>query len=240
MVGRLIITTGNKMNNDFFKKACEFNYKSKTYFVADLHFAHPPILKHCNRPFKDTDEMDSVLISNWNNMIKNKNDTVYIIGDFAYKNHGNYLKQLNGRKILIEGNHDAMSAKDRMLFKEYFDFGLNRKFRTEINNVSRHVVLCHYVMATWYGDYHFYGHSHGRWYEDDYLKRCDVGVDVWGFHPVPFEVLEFLMESRKTDFNAYDFDFNQFKKIRNVKQHNLETHMLAWEQFLSKYSKENI
>ena len=43
------------------------------YFTSDLHFGHKNVNSRCNRPFKDTDEMDSALIENWNRKVK-KND----------------------------------------------------------------------------------------------------------------------------------------------------------------------
>ena len=45
------------------------------FFTADLHFDHPEIIKHCNRPFKAVLEMNIALIENWNNRVR-KNDTV--------------------------------------------------------------------------------------------------------------------------------------------------------------------
>jgi len=77
------------------------------FFTSDTHFGHENIIKYCKRPFKDAAEMDKVLIRNWNRVV-GPNDLVYHLGDFAVGGGpaGPYLDQLNGRIILIHGNHD--------------------------------------------------------------------------------------------------------------------------------------
>ena len=78
-------------------------------YIADLHLGHNNIIRHCNRPFKDVNEMDAVLIRNWNNTVRNDDD-IYILGDVCYTKGDistiDYLKRLNGRKYIIIGNHD--------------------------------------------------------------------------------------------------------------------------------------
>ena len=54
----------------------------KNVFVtSDLHFYHNNIIKLCNRPYKDLEEMHIALINNWNSVVTNEDD-VYILGDF--------------------------------------------------------------------------------------------------------------------------------------------------------------
>ena len=82
-------------------------------FTSDLHLGHKNILKLCNRPFSSIEEMDAVLIENWNRKV-HKNDQVYILGDLMYRNEKlpeEYLRQLNGKKHLITGNHDRAWVK---------------------------------------------------------------------------------------------------------------------------------
>ena len=82
---------------------------SRDYFIADTHFWHKNILLHETlRPFKSVYEMNKILIRNWNNKVSKK-ARVWVLGDFSFGTKEqtiDILKQLNGEKILILGNHD--------------------------------------------------------------------------------------------------------------------------------------
>ena len=81
----------------------------KDYFIADTHFGDGNIIRYENRPFASVQEMDTAMIAKWNQVITDE-DTVYVIGDFsAYHDEEKdreLLNRLNGKKILIIGNHD--------------------------------------------------------------------------------------------------------------------------------------
>ncbi len=82
---------------------------SEIFFIADTHFGEDAIRRYENRPFKNTKEMDSVIIENWNKCVK-YDDSVFVLGDFgANKYESNILNQLNGKKYLVKGNHDVYS-----------------------------------------------------------------------------------------------------------------------------------
>lgn len=78
------------------------------FYTSDSHFGHANIIKFCNRPFKDVNHMNEALTANWNAVI-GPDDTVYHMGDFAMGKPHSYAKRLNGKKILILGNHDRES-----------------------------------------------------------------------------------------------------------------------------------
>ena len=81
----------------------------KNYFViADTHFGHANIIKFCNIPFNTVQEMGVKLIQLWNETV-NKNDVVFMLGDFAFGKDiiPQIVPLLNGEKILIKGNHDT-------------------------------------------------------------------------------------------------------------------------------------
>ena len=82
----------------------------KIYLIGDLHFNHTNIIALANRPFRDTNEMNEVLIRNWNSVVSAE-DTVYFLGDFAMGRHGlesdnQLFERLAGHKKMILGNHD--------------------------------------------------------------------------------------------------------------------------------------
>jgi len=80
----------------------------KIFVIADTHFGHKNIIKYCDRPFKDVEEMDKALIDNWNSCV-NDGDIVYVLGDFSFYSKSKtkeILDKLKGCKVLIKGNHD--------------------------------------------------------------------------------------------------------------------------------------
>lgn len=80
-----------------------------TFFIADTHFGEDNIRRYENRPFACANEMDEALILNWNSAVKN-NDTVFMLGDFGADGaEKDLLSRLNGRKLLLKGNHDVKS-----------------------------------------------------------------------------------------------------------------------------------
>ena len=67
------------------------------YFIADMHLGHDNIIRLCGRPFKYVEDMDAAIINNWNSRVKDE-DTVYILGDIAFKSVSDpvqILKKLN-------------------------------------------------------------------------------------------------------------------------------------------------
>lgn len=92
-------------------KEQKFEFSAKnTFFTSDTHFGHANIIKLCNRPFKDVEEMNEKLIENWNKVVS-EDGTVFHLGDFAFGGSGlwnSVIPRLNGQIYLIIGNHEIM------------------------------------------------------------------------------------------------------------------------------------
>ena len=96
-------------------------------YTSDLHLYHDNIIKLCNRPFKNVDEMHETIKNNWNKKVK-PDDTVIVGGDVGYPKSSKdfkliteFIKELNGKKILVSGNHDNKLVTNKA-FRNCFEF----------------------------------------------------------------------------------------------------------------------
>lgn len=89
------------------------------WFISDTHFWSENIIKYCNRPFANAEEMNEAIIANWNSVVQPE-DTVYHLGDFVMHESENIppiLDRLNGHIILVRGNHDT--RRKLSVFEQY-------------------------------------------------------------------------------------------------------------------------
>lgn len=150
------------------------------FFISDTHWGHKNIIKYSNRPFKSVEEMNHTLIANWNKVVGPK-DEVWHLGDFAfmkYEDLKNVVRQLNGIKRLILGNHDKTIILNRDNFLKSGLFASIQNY-AEVHTERQMIVLFHYGMRTWnkahHSSIHLYGHSHGGL--PPFGRSVDVGVD---------------------------------------------------------------
>jgi calcineurin-like phosphoesterase family protein len=174
------------------------------WFTADFHLGHRNIIEYCNRPFTDVDEMNRALIANWNQVV-GADDTVWVVGDFALGKIAETLplaSALNGRKILIAGNHDrCWSGHGRRAdgwTERYSDAGFDEVIQGSAHAVldRRRVLLCHFpyrgdsqnqdrfvdARPVDKGEWLLHGHVHDRWSQRG--RMINVGVDTNDFTPV--------------------------------------------------------
>ena len=80
----------------------------RRWIIADTHFGHSNILKHCRRPA----DADQLIIKNWQRLVA-PDDLVYHLGDAAWGfmckdgELKRLIDSLPGTKFLIRGNHDT-------------------------------------------------------------------------------------------------------------------------------------
>lgn len=138
------------------------------------------------------EQHDEELIKRWNSKISNK-DTVYILGDLSFYSGtktNEILKRLNGKKILIRGNHDNMFLNDKKFDKSLLEEIVDYK---EIRSEGYTFILFHFPISVWNlshkGAIHLFGHIHSnettvhplKEFQD---KQYNVGVDIHNYYPV--------------------------------------------------------
>ena len=164
------------------------------YFTADEHYGHANIIKYCNRPFENVNEMDEYLIDRFNKKVE-KNAVTIHAGDFSLKKSfqevREIIKRLNGNHIFLKGSHDYWLPRNKSI--QIWEKKLNQNY----------VVVCHYAMRTWarshYNSWHLFGHSHGKL--DPVGKSWAIGVDNNDFEPLSFEEICRIMENRPDNPN---------------------------------------
>jgi calcineurin-like phosphoesterase family protein len=137
--------------------------------------------------------MNEALIQKWNAVV-GPDDVVYHLGDFFMgpKETVFLRKRLNGRIILIKGNHDKKDA----LLKEAGVDEIHRQLEIELDGYK--LYLAHIPIHLDPGerfypselmksppegyDYFLCGHVHGQWKRQG--KTINVGVDTSDFTPL--------------------------------------------------------
>lgn len=196
------------------------------WFTSDNHFGHRNIIKYCNRPYADVDEMNQKLANSWRELV-GVDDEVWIIGDVCMGDKTKTLPlvgSLPGIKHLITGNHDDpfegrgswVSDKDieadRWIYLQYFDTVENSATLTINGEI---VNLCHFPYTGIArpdrsdGDGDRFASS--RLQDDGRVLLCghvhdawktkdkmiNVGIDVWDYKPVSEEEIIRTMNGLK-------------------------------------------
>jgi calcineurin-like phosphoesterase family protein len=160
--------------------------------------------------------MDQTIIERHNACVGNA-DTVYDLGDFAFRCSAEYavarLYRFTGRRYLLLGNHDKplRQAYKRGLLDELIESGrltlvgdtdprIQTALRVSIEGQA--IVLAHFAQRSWHGAFrggwHLYGHSHGNL--SRFRKSMDVGVDTNDFRPFSFADIQSCMSQVQDSF----------------------------------------
>jgi len=157
----------------------------KTWITSDLHFGHANIKNFCpvtRARFRDVDDMEVQMIADWNASVGDE-DTVYILGDVAFLpavKAVEIMRKLNGRKILIKGNHDYKLLNDPAFCSCFAE--VHSYLRMTYNGTL--VCMFHFPILEWdqmhRGAVHFYGHVHGKTTGMERYRCRDVAFDATG------------------------------------------------------------
>lgn len=135
---------------------------SNIWFTGCTHFGHKNIIRLANRHrFNSVEDMDEHLLTVWNQRVKT-NDVIYHLGDVTWGNPSKLLPKLNGRIVLIVGNHDDQAGDLHYSLK-----ALPHAHYIEIPHTGpTGMVLCHYPFEDWNGRFrgsiHLHAHTHAK------------------------------------------------------------------------------
>lgn len=171
---------------------------SNVFLISDMHFGHLNIIKYENRPFSSVDEMDTTIISNWNNTVA-KDDKVFILGDVSFYNKEKtrrIIEILNGHKTLIIGNHD----NDRSL-TWWRETGIHEVYQYPIIFNGFYILSHEPVYLNENMPYaNIHGHIHHLKYED--RQFFNVSVECIDYTPINFEKVKEAILGKSNDDNG--------------------------------------
>lgn len=184
-----------------------------TWLTADPHIGHAKAIEFDDRPFKDIDEMEAVFIENWNKVVSPEDLGIFVGDMFFYQSKqqmADFLSKLNGRKVLVRGNHDqkprAMMnagfticveeivmtiANERVLISHYpfampewkhKYFVLRCKIQKLFGKKTRWIEKFHDRRPVDRGQFLIHGHTHSI--EKIKGKMINVGWTAWDWKPV--------------------------------------------------------
>ncbi len=166
---------------------------TRTFLISDTHFSHHGVCKFLRsdgtklRPWDNVYEMDEALVKNWNSVVSPQ-DKVYHLGDVLINNSAfPILHRLNGRKILIKGNHDIFKIQK---YLEYFDDV--RAYWPLDDIILSHVPIHPDSLSRW--KYNVHGHLHANRVLDTH-KKIDpryfcISVEQINYTPISFDELK--------------------------------------------------
>jgi calcineurin-like phosphoesterase family protein len=187
-------------------------------YWSDLHVGHQNIIKHCQRPFGNVGEMNTLIANSWNMAFRREDAEDFIVwnlGDLClrmkdaeYILDAFYIDKYREFNRLIWGNHDDGRTRYEKYFSRIYgthstwqnnhtiveDYADNRKWRILLSHTPQeHLVGCHL---------NIYGHHHNNWLWHpelipEWVKRnpdkyINVGVELIGYQPRSLEELLYM------------------------------------------------
>lgn len=91
---------------------------SRVYFTSDWHLGHSGIANNFRTNFESDNVHDATIFENARKVLT-KRDVTFFVGDISFTDEGlEMVHALEGRKILVRGNHDTQSME---MYNKVFD-----------------------------------------------------------------------------------------------------------------------
>lgn len=185
------------------------------YLYGDPHFWHKNVIPYCNRPWADREAMNEGLIKRYNSVV-GPEDTVLWLGDCFFcgtTKAKEIMERLNGKKVLILGNHDNSATKMMKLGFEWACLEMVARIGGHTCRFSHFP----YRQSFWSklfnkyddryerrrplkkeGEILIHGHIHEAWKVRD--NMINVGCDVWDWKPVSTNtIVKLITKIKKAD-----------------------------------------
>ena len=151
------------------------------WFISDTHFNHENIIKYCNRPFANAEEMNKYIIQQWNSVV-DEDGIVYHLGDFALQSDketiSDLVEKLNGSIILVLGNHDRWGKQ------KFLDCGFTGVHkRLDVGNcILTHRPLDLNQLSEGMVNIHGHIHNYDKGLDED--RYINVSCEVLDYKPM--------------------------------------------------------
>lgn len=184
---------------------------ARVFFTSDLHFGHKNLCQGLRG--MTAEESDKLIIDNWNKVVT-KRDLVYVLGDITMENQNDipkYVSQLNGRIVLIGGNHDTKQCCD-----VYRKLGI-----TVMGCLKYKGFICTHIPVHPYeleqedrqllrGNIHGHVHRSGTIDGMEYEPKTDYGplyynvnTELHNYTPIAFDDLLADFQQRKEEYEQF-------------------------------------
>lgn len=164
------------------------------FFASDHHMGHEKPYNTFKRAdgqflrheFANADEGDEAMIERHNKRVKPE-DRVYFVGDFCFsKKHIHKVGRMNGRKVLVKGNHDTLELKE---YLPYFDDirGVHQFDGMVITHIPVHIQC----LGRW--GFNVHGHLHANnisFVGDADPRYFNVSVEQINYTPISLEEIK--------------------------------------------------
>lgn len=202
---------------------------TKTFFCSDHHFSHKNILTFKNheglliRDFRDIDHMHEAMID-FHNEVVSPSDRVYFLGDVSMNRKGiEFVKKMNGKKVLIKGNHDIFDLSD---YTEVFEDVRSYKVYPQQGLVCSHIPL-HAAQfekgSRWVGNIH--GHLHANLVRLPSIRNTEgQNYEIYTHHTNPVDTRYLNVSVEQINYTPIDFEevLEYFNIGKNTNQYKKE------------------
>lgn len=166
----------------------------KVFMIADTHFGDQGAHIYFNHPYDTCFKMNNLMIDRWNSVV-GEDDIVYHLGDVGivdYLEDADIIRQLNGTKYLIKGNHDDEPdvVYRAMRFSAVFSIPIV---------YERNYLLSHNPVPGPHINIHGNMHSLPE-YPTVTPKLYCVSVERINFTPISFDAIKIAVEMERVNY----------------------------------------